>query len=30
LVELAEEWRNWPMAERRDFHKRPVQSHIRW
>jgi creatinine amidohydrolase len=30
LVELAEEWRNWPMAARRDFHERPVQSHIRW
>ncbi|MFM9107368.1 MAG: creatininase family protein [Chloroflexota bacterium] len=30
LVELAEEWRNWPIAERRDFHDGPVQSDIRW
>ena len=30
LVELGEEWRTWPLAERRDFHERPVQSHIRW
>jgi creatinine amidohydrolase len=30
LVELAAEWRTWPRAERRDFHERPVQRHIRW
>jgi creatinine amidohydrolase len=30
LVELAEEWRNWPLAERRDFHERPAQTGIRW
>jgi hypothetical protein len=30
LVELADEFRQWPLAERRDFHERPVQSHIRW
>ena len=30
LCELAEEWRNWPLAERRDFHARPVQSQIQW
>ncbi len=30
LVELAEEWRAWPIAERRDFHDGPVQSGIRW
>jgi creatinine amidohydrolase len=30
LVELGEEWRNWPIAARRDFHERPVQSRIRW
>jgi hypothetical protein len=30
LVEMAEEWRNWPMTERREFHERPVQSQIRW
>jgi hypothetical protein len=29
-VELAEEWRNWPLAARRDFHERPAQTHIRW
>lgn len=30
LVELAAEFRGWPLAERRDFHERPVQSQIRW
>ena len=30
LVELAGEWRAWPIADRRDFHERPVQQHIRW
>ena len=30
LVELAEEWRNWPLAERRDLHERPTQTGIRW
>ena len=30
LVELVDEWRAWPLAERRDFHARPVQSRIRW
>jgi creatinine amidohydrolase len=30
LGELAEEWRAWPLAERRDFHERPVQHQIRW
>ena len=30
LVELADEWRHWPLAARRDFHQRPVQTHIRW
>ncbi len=28
--ELVEEWRAWPIAARRDFHERPVQSQIRW
>ena len=30
LVELIAEWRAWPIAERRDFHERPVQGQIRW
>ena len=30
LVELAAEWRSWPIAARRDFHEGPVQSQIRW
>jgi creatinine amidohydrolase len=30
LVELTEEWRNWPIAARRDFHDRPAQTQIRW
>ncbi|HEU5431863.1 MAG TPA: creatininase family protein [Thermomicrobiales bacterium] len=30
LVELCAEWRAWPLAERRDFHERPAQTHIRW
>jgi creatinine amidohydrolase len=30
LLELVEEWRTWPIAERRDFHEQPVQSFIRW
>jgi creatinine amidohydrolase len=30
LVELADEFREWPMAARRDFHEGPVQSQIRW
>jgi creatinine amidohydrolase/Fe(II)-dependent formamide hydrolase-like protein len=30
LMELADEWRAWPLADRRDFHARPVQSQIRW
>jgi creatinine amidohydrolase len=30
MVELADEFKAWPIAERRDFHARPVQSHIRW
>jgi creatinine amidohydrolase len=30
LIELAEEFRAWPIAARRDFHERPVQRHIRW
>lgn len=30
LLEFVEEWRTWPIAERRDFHTHPVQSDIRW
>ena len=30
ILELVEEWRNWPLAPRRDFHDRPVQRSIRW
>jgi len=30
LLELVDEWRAWPIAERRDFHTGPVQSQIRW
>ncbi len=30
LLELVDEWRAWPIAERRDFHDRPVQAGIRW
>jgi creatinine amidohydrolase len=30
LLELVDELRAWPVAERRDMHLRPVQSGIRW
>lgn len=30
LLELVDEWRAWPLAERRDFHEHPVQAGIRW
>lgn len=30
LVELAAEWRAWPLAERRDFHAAPPKTGIRW
>jgi creatinine amidohydrolase len=30
LVELVGELRAWPIAERQDMHRRPVQSDIRW
>jgi creatinine amidohydrolase len=30
MLELVDEWRAWPIAERRDFHSGPVQSQIRW
>ena len=30
IVEFVEEWRAWPIAERRDFHTNPVQRGIRW
>lgn len=30
LVELVQEWRAWPIAERADQHTHPVQKQIRW
>jgi creatinine amidohydrolase len=30
LVELVDELRAWPVAQRQDMHRRPVQSDIRW
>ena len=30
LIEIVDEWRAWPIAERSDQHARPVQSQIRW
>ena len=30
LLEFVDEWRAWPITERRDFHDGPVQSGIRW
>ena len=30
LIELVDEWRAWPIAERSDQHTQPVQSQIRW
>ena len=30
LVEIVDEWRAWPIAERSDQHEHPVQSQIRW
>jgi creatinine amidohydrolase/Fe(II)-dependent formamide hydrolase-like protein len=30
LIELVDEWRAWPIAQRSDQHKQPVQSQIRW
>ena len=30
LIELVDEWRAWPLAERSDQHEGPVQSQIRW
>ena len=30
LIEIVDEWRAWPIAERSDQHTGPVQSHIRW
>ena len=30
LLELIDEWRDWPIADRRDFHERPAQTQIRW
>jgi creatinine amidohydrolase len=30
LIELVDEFRAWPIAQRSDQHRKPVQSHIRW
>jgi len=30
IVELVEEWKNWPICERSDQHTGPVQKQIRW
>jgi creatinine amidohydrolase len=30
LIEVIDEWRAWPVAERSDQHTLPVQSQIRW
>ncbi|MFH0911298.1 MAG: creatininase family protein [Planctomycetota bacterium] len=30
LVEFVDEWRAWPIEERMDQHRGPVQSHIQW
>ena len=30
LVELVSELRAWPLAERQDMHRLPVQADIRW
>jgi creatinine amidohydrolase len=30
LVELGREWKDWPVAKRRDWHKRKVRGEVRW
>jgi creatinine amidohydrolase len=30
LIEVVDELRAWPIAERSDQHENPIQSHIRW
>ena len=30
LITLVEEWKTWPIAERKDQHRHPVQKQIRW
>jgi creatinine amidohydrolase len=30
MIELVDEWRNWPIADRSDQHTGPVQKQIRW
>jgi len=30
MIEMIDEFRRWPVAERHDLHKLPVQSKIRW
>ena len=30
MLELVDEWRGWPIAQRRSFHDHPVQAQICW
>ena len=30
LIDLVQEWQDWPIAERKDQHRQPVQNQIRW
>ncbi len=30
LIELVDELRAWPIAERQDMHQQPVQADVRW
>ncbi|MEM7034816.1 MAG: creatininase family protein, partial [Chloroflexota bacterium] len=30
LITLVQEWKDWPIAERKDQHRHPVQKQIRW
>jgi creatinine amidohydrolase/Fe(II)-dependent formamide hydrolase-like protein len=30
LIEVVDEFRAWPLAERRDQHQGPAQTHIQW
>ena len=30
LIELVDEFRDWPIAQRSDQHENPVQAHIQW
>jgi creatinine amidohydrolase len=30
IAQIVDEWHEWPIAERSDQHRLPVQSHVRW